>query len=70
MLLNEFGKEMRSMSVVSGISKSQAAKEAGVSTGYATDVAKRRVVNPVFVKLCEVFGYDVRVEYVKRDSGP
>lgn len=69
MVLNDFRRDLTCLSKSERKLKKSAAMEAGTTPQYITNLTARgRVVNPVFVKLTQAFGYDIIVEYVKRDS--
>lgn len=70
MLLNGIAQDLTRLSKWSGKSKAAAAREIGLPAQRVTELqSKRRIVNSVFVRLVEAFGYDIEIRYIKRENG-
>lgn len=69
MLLNDIEMDIKTKLVESRRTQLDVATEAGFCTSYMTRLMRKtHVVNRTLVSLMEVLGYDVRIEYVRRDG--
>ena len=68
MIKNDFGEDLKKLSVWSGKKKREVAAEVGTPAPYITKMGRLNIVNKAFVRVVEAFGYDIEVRYIKRDE--
>lgn len=66
MLLNDTTKDFKMLCIQNDVTQKSVAEKAGISVNYLSQIIAREHVDRKFVDLLEALGYDVRIEYVKR----
>ncbi len=60
--------EVKILSIQSGVKFSTVASDMGVAPSAITIALKANVVNARFIEICEAIGYDVKLEFIKREN--
>lgn len=69
MLLNDFEKDVKHLLVDEELKKKDLSDRMGVSPQRISQILETAGVTGSFVRLVQALGYDIKVEYVKRDCG-
>ena len=68
MVLNDFTKDSKILSVESGKTFTAVSEELGVGRAAVSIGLKGSIINKRFTSIIESLGYDIKVEYIKRDE--
>lgn len=68
MLLNDTGFDLVVLCHELGITQTKFAENAGRSQSHINLTFRKQIVNSAFMEALEKNGYDVRLEYVKREQ--
>lgn len=70
MIKNNIELDVKVKCIEQNTTQTQIAEEIGTTKSYVNRVIKKSdgVVNPTFVQIMEVLGYDVELTYVKRNT--
>ena len=68
MLLNDLKKDFKQLLLNDGLTVKAAAAIAEKHPAYMSMFYKYNVVAPVFLDIYEKLGYNIKIEYIKRDS--
>ena len=70
MVKNNIELDVKVKCIEEGKTQAQVAKEIDTTRAYVNRVIKRNesVVNNTFVKMLEALGYDIELQYVKREG--
>lgn len=66
MLINDTTKDFKMLCIQNDVTQKSVAEKANISVNYLSQIIAREHVDRKFVDLLEALGYDVRIEYVKR----
>lgn len=69
MVLNDFRKDADHLFIDEGVTKTSIAEAMGVPKQSINAYMEYASINKKYVELIEALGYDIKVEYVKRDCG-
>ena len=71
MLQNNIELDLKTRFIESGLTQTGVAEKVGVSLSYVNRITKGReqIVNKTFVKIMDELGYDVEINYVRRNEG-
>jgi len=66
MLLNDTKKDFKRLCIDNDMTQTSIAEIAGTSKSYLSQILMRPHIDAWFVKIIEALGYDIKIEYVKR----
>ena len=66
MLINDTTKDFKMLCIQNDVTQKTAAERAGISINYLSQIIARNHVDKMFVRLMEGLGYDIKIEYIKR----
>ena len=66
MLINDTTKDFKMLCIQNDVTQKMAAERAGISINYLSQIIARNHVDKMFVRLMEGLGYDIKIEYIKR----
>ena len=69
MVKNDFKREIDHLLIDERITKREVSKRLGVFPQQISQIVSASIVSKRFVEMLDVLGYDIKVEYVKRDCG-
>lgn len=68
MLINDTKKDIKRLCIDNDVTQTTIAERTGTSKSYLSQILMRPHVDAWFVKIIEALGYDVKIEYVKREK--
>ena len=70
MIKNNIEVDVKVKCIENGKTQAQLAEEIGTTGQYVNRIIKKQdgIVNKTFIQMMEVLGYDVELNYVKRDT--
>lgn len=68
MLLNDIKKDYKIILATEGLTSKAAAAIAGKKPAYMSQFYNYNVVAPVFIDIMDKLGYDIKIQYVKREN--
>jgi len=68
MLLNNTTKDFKMLCIQNDTTQKAVAERAEISVNYLSQIVARDHVDKMFIKLLEGLGYDVKIEYVRREK--
>lgn len=70
MLKNNIEVDIKVKCIEAGLTQAQLAENIKTTSSYVNRVVKKRenIVNKTFVKMMEALGYDIEMNYIKRQS--
>ena len=70
MIKNNIEVDVKVKCIENGKTQAQLAEEIGTTGQYVNRIIKKQdgIVNKTFIQMMEVLGYDIELNYVKRDT--
>jgi len=66
MLINDTTKDFKMLCIQNDVTQKTVAERAEISINYLSQIIARNHVDKMFVRLMEGLGYDIKIEYIKR----